>query len=55
MPSSYLIDVANGVIYARKWGVLTDEQVASSAFEWVGMDATAPWPTQPPDAMFGQP
>jgi hypothetical protein len=29
MPSSYLIDVESGVIYARKWGVLTDEQVAA--------------------------
>ena len=138
MPSSYLIDVANGVIYARKWGVLTDEHVAAytkalwtdprfnpgfrqivdfrevttlrvtggtvrgvargnpvrrdarrafvvasdeafglsrmfgtftdsnaetftivrtleAAFEWIGMEPTASWPTQQPDATFGVP
>jgi hypothetical protein len=136
MPSSYRIDVESGVIYARKWGVLTDEQVAAytkalwadprfdpafrqvvdfrdvtsirvtgaavrdvarenpfrrdarrafivasdeafglsrmfgmfmdsnsetftivrtleAAFEWIGMEPTTPWPTQPPDATFG--
>jgi hypothetical protein len=136
MPSSYRIDVESGVIYARKWGVLTDEQVAAytkalwadprfdpgfrqivdfrdvtsihvtgaavrdvarenpfrrdarrafivasdeafglsrmfgmftdsssetftivrtleAAFEWIGMEPTSPWPTQPPDATFG--
>jgi hypothetical protein len=29
MPSSYLIDVPNGVVYSKKWGKLTDEQVAA--------------------------
>ena len=29
MPGSYLIDVASGVVYSRKWGVLTDEQIAA--------------------------
>jgi hypothetical protein len=138
MPSSYLIDVPNGVVYSKKWGVLTDEQVAAytkalwadprfdpefrqivdfrqlteirvsgaavreiardnafrrdarrafivasdeafgltrmfgmftdskaetfgivrtleAAFEWIGMEPTASWPTQPPDATFGLP
>ena len=31
MPGSYLIDVASGVVYSRKWGVLTDEQIAAHA------------------------
>ncbi len=31
MPGSYLIDVAAGIVYSRKWGVLTDEQVAAHA------------------------
>lgn len=31
MPGSYLIDVANGIVYSRGWGVITNEQVAEHA------------------------
>ena len=31
MPASYLIDVANGIVYSKGWRVLTDEQIAAHA------------------------
>ena len=31
MPGSYLIDVSAGIVYSRKWGVLTDEHIVAHA------------------------
>jgi len=31
MPIAYLIDVANGIVYSRGWGVLTDAEIAAHA------------------------
>ena len=31
MPGSYLIDVANGIVFTRAWGVLADDEIIAHA------------------------
>lgn len=31
MPGSYLIDVANGIVFSRGWGVLADDEIIAHA------------------------